>query len=73
MILYKSDGTAEIGRKKCNCKNHTGPHWIYLDEQWKQNNKSLKGINRTIAEIKRLKRLETTMQDLGILEVWRGI
>lgn len=73
MILYKTDGTAEIAKKKCNCKNHSGPHWLYLDTLWQDNNKKLKSVERVIAEIKRLKRFERAMQENGVLEIFRGI
>lgn len=67
-----TNGTAQIAKKKCNCACHTGPHWIYANEKLKLENSRLRGSDRIIAEIKRLKKLECVMQDNGVLEIFRG-
>lgn len=72
MLFYMNDGTAQIARKKCNCKNHLEPHWIYLNNEWKRRNRQIKGINQTIEEIKRLKALEREMRKHDVLEIYHG-
>ena len=69
MLLQLTNGQTIIAEKKCNCKNHSGPHWIYLNTVWKEKNNKIKGLQHTVEEIKRLKRWERVLQDNGVLNI----
>jgi len=72
MIFYKTDGTAEIGRKICNCKNHVEPHWLYLINKEKKLNESFTSADRIIRDLNTLKNFHKEMEKRGILEIFRG-
>ena len=64
------DGTAIIPKKKCYCKNHRGPHWVYLDQKSRLENMSLPGLQNAYAELDRMKKLEREMNKYGVLHIF---
>lgn len=58
-------------KQDCSCITHTGPHWLHMNDLWRERNRSLTGLGLYQEEIRRLDEKEQYMISLGIEEIIR--
>lgn len=76
MAKFKlKDGSIIEAVKDCECLFHEGPHWLHMDEIWREKNRNILangGLSAVLAypreEFRRLESKNREMDALGIVE-----
>jgi hypothetical protein len=71
-----TDGSVVAMKKDCDCRNHDGPHWLYMDSLWRAGNEQLR-INGNIrgfivTDLARVKQKRWHMEREKIVEIIRA-